>query len=189
MKVEYFPIEGVPGKYFECPRGVGTMTPTACAENFRRSKNRTRKYSRFRCERCEIGALHLAEKDGVPVSDVFVPAVSGKKICPRCLRPSSRMIGGVLCVSCYNRQREAMIGVDRGRRVKRKKPVPFRVMVFKETMTMVVQVDAAYSLLEAAITACRMTGAKRFGWCMRGVSNDVSFDRPRLPALRRQDFV
>jgi hypothetical protein len=31
-------------------------------------------------------------------------------VCPRCLRPAPRLINGWLCVSCYNRHREVLVG-------------------------------------------------------------------------------
>lgn len=36
-----------------------------------------------------------------------------KRVCPRCTRPASRLINGQHCVSCYNRQREVLIGRNR----------------------------------------------------------------------------
>jgi hypothetical protein len=35
-----------------------------------------------------------------------------RKVCPRCERPSARLINGRGCISCYNRTREAVLGAN-----------------------------------------------------------------------------
>jgi hypothetical protein len=57
-----------------------------------------------KCRDCRIGAAHAGERH-VHHSKIF-----DLGICPRCRRGGSRMIGGRLCVSCYNREREFKIG-------------------------------------------------------------------------------
>lgn len=55
------------------------------------------------CVNCPIGARHAGEK--------FHPSqFYQSNLCARCNRPSSRLIHDLHCPSCYNRQREWIIG-------------------------------------------------------------------------------
>src|SRR5450759_2593872 len=58
------------------------------------------------CHTCPIGARNA----GREMEAVFQPAAALACYCPRCNRPASRLINGRLCISCYNRDREAAIG-------------------------------------------------------------------------------
>ena len=60
------------------------------------------------CRTCPIGAKNA----GTPMEAVFQPAAVLACICPRCDRPAARLINKRLCISCYNRDREALIGRD-----------------------------------------------------------------------------
>ena len=60
------------------------------------------------CRTCPTGA-HNA---GRAAEAVFVPAAILATYCPRCALPAPRLIGGRLCISCYNRDREALVGRD-----------------------------------------------------------------------------
>src|ERR1035437_9016007 len=55
------------------------------------------------CHTCPIGARNA----GREVEAVFQPAAALAAYCPRCSKPASRLINGRLCISCYNRDREA----------------------------------------------------------------------------------
>jgi hypothetical protein len=57
-----------------------------------------------RCAGCTVGAEHAGEKV------VAVSPVQAHKICCRCFRSSSRLIRGVICVSCFNRELELVKG-------------------------------------------------------------------------------
>jgi hypothetical protein len=57
-----------------------------------------------KCRDCRIGAAHAGERH------IHRSAIFDMAICPRCRRGGARMIGGRLCVSCYNREREFKIG-------------------------------------------------------------------------------
>ena len=65
------------------------------------------------CRTCPIGAKNA----GREVEAVFQPAAALARICPRCTRPASRLIKERHCISCYNRDQEALRGRDaKGRR-------------------------------------------------------------------------
>jgi hypothetical protein len=57
-----------------------------------------------RCGKCQVGAGHA----GVTGSS-FSP-LRGTMTCARCHRTDQRLIGGNVCVSCYNRAREWLSG-------------------------------------------------------------------------------
>jgi hypothetical protein len=62
--------------------------------------------ARFACRNCSIGAGNA----GRVVAPAAVALDEIRMICPRCERVASRLIKGKLCVSCYNRQREVIVG-------------------------------------------------------------------------------
>lgn len=103
--VEHFEIPGVPGEYFQCPYGLGVMSVSACAKNFALAATpESRRVCRLsRCDGCEVGCSH-AGGDAPPARP------NAGLTCSRCERPASRLIRGLVCVSCYNREREVLIG-------------------------------------------------------------------------------
>ena len=99
--IAYQTLDGISGRYFECLTMRATLTPRACALNFAASTVLGEgRYAS--CHRCKIGRARAGEKAGSESVDV------GWRCC-RC-GPSgqSRIIGGTLCVSCYNRTREVI---------------------------------------------------------------------------------
>ena len=56
------------------------------------------------CRSCPVGASH-AGSAFVAMSRLF-----GAKLCPRCRFGATRIIGGRVCVNCYNREREMACG-------------------------------------------------------------------------------
>lgn len=69
---------------------------------------------RLACVTCPIGAANSGREISPVAEDVAILS----KVCPRCFRQSDRLIKGVHCVSCYNRQVEA----DKGRNRKGTRP-------------------------------------------------------------------
>jgi hypothetical protein len=63
---------------------------------------------RQKCRRCPIGALNLGTDKHLECSVLF-----RSKICARCQRQSSRLVRGVVCVSCYNRELENAKGLNK----------------------------------------------------------------------------
>ena len=104
--INYRELAGIPGHYFDCGRMRAVLTPEACASNFLSSAILGEgRYAS--CYRCPIGHGHAGEAGGQdPASD------RGWRCC-RC-GPSgqSRIIGRTLCVSCYNRTKEALLQRD-----------------------------------------------------------------------------
>ena len=88
------------------------LTPAGCAKLWLSANGRDKPQSwegRAACVGCFTGAANA----GQPIERAQEAATEWRTICPRCRRPSARMIFGEHCVSCYNRGREAAAGRDR----------------------------------------------------------------------------
>lgn len=106
--IKYFSRSDCPGTFFDCERLCATLTTASCEKRWKAANDKARKPDPcdplLRCKACDVGAAHSGEKT-VKSNPLF-----GSRICSRCQRPSDRLVGGELCVSCYNRQREYRIG-------------------------------------------------------------------------------
>ena len=108
--VEYFEISDLlPGvKQFTCARYRATLSVESCADRFRKANGNDPDVHVDRyheCRRCPLGALHSGAG-----RDLNLGRVSRVTICGRCRAGATRLIGKHLCVSCYNRQREWLLG-------------------------------------------------------------------------------
>lgn len=102
--VDYFRMDGVPGKlYFRCDRMRATLSTSSCADMWRR-EDEDNDGTHAACRLCPLGALHAGE-----VAASMSP-LKGTLTCARCHRVAGRLIGGMLCVSCQNRQYEVLKG-------------------------------------------------------------------------------
>lgn len=111
--VDYFERQDVPGKvFFQCDRMRAKLSTTSCASMWRKA-DEINDGSHSACRLCPIGAVHAGE-----VAASMSP-LKGSLTCARCHRTSMRLIGKMVCVSCYNRAREAVLG----RNAKGKAPV------------------------------------------------------------------
>lgn len=101
---EYTTNPQVPGKvFFRCDRMRGTLSTTSCADMWRKA-NDALDGTCGNCMRCPLGAVHAGE-----VAASMSP-LKGTLTCAACHRPAARLIHKHLCVSCYNRRREVVIG-------------------------------------------------------------------------------
>lgn len=98
--IEYFEIEGVKGRYFACTRLRATLSVATCISRHKAASDGETNIS---CHRCPVGAAHCGKK-------LEAPSLLSSKICARCLKQSTRIVHGRLCVSCYNRTREVHRG-------------------------------------------------------------------------------
>lgn len=92
MEIQYREI--LPGYIgFDCPRLRATLSAANCADNWRHRKC-------LSCNGCPIGAEHAGEKPAPPTRT--------RLPCVRCGRSDLRLLSRCLCISCYNRLREAV---------------------------------------------------------------------------------
>lgn len=164
IEVEYFSIEGAPGRYLRCPSGMGTLSDKACGDSHKLSwqPESIACGRRFQCRNCLIGKLHAGELFGK--ESVFYRKV----FCCRCERSANRLIHGSVCVSCYNRERELRIGRNaRGTAPIGLKPLhPATLLVADKVSVSVRRFDAVTGIKEAILTYARMHDERlRFGWC------------------------
>jgi hypothetical protein len=86
-----------------------------------------------KCRGCSIGARHA----GQPVAEGLEEAPDQARAaitCTRCGEGGTKIVDGRLCISCYNREREVIRGVNRrGNAPVRAKPLrPFAAVVLDD---------------------------------------------------------
>lgn len=101
---------------FTCPNMPGglRLSVASCADSYRRGKTAQAWQTLHHCKGCAIGALHAGE----------APPVEKPRYRCSCGAQSTRLIQGVLCVSCYNRLAEAL----KGRNARGKRPLKWRAV-------------------------------------------------------------
>jgi hypothetical protein len=109
--VQYETKEGLPGEYFRCERLRGSLSVASCAQRWRTAKDPKNEVYGM-CRGCPIGAAHAGQVCDNPEQ--------GRKVCVRCDEPTTRLIHGLYCPSCINRQYE----VEKGRNGKGTAPQP-----------------------------------------------------------------
>lgn len=176
--MEYFEIEGAPGRYFDCPAGMGRLSENFCAGSYKlanepKSIERGR---RFQCRHCKVGAGH-AGKDVAPDS-----LIHGSAVCQRCGKGAWRLVHG-RCVSCYNRTLELKRGFNRkGQALARTKPlIKIDLIVAYGRELVQHRIDEVSTLTEAAIVILKTRPGGVFG------RPAICFDKSRLQGLRGAD--
>lgn len=105
--VEYFTYPEMPDRpMFRCEPMRATLQVQKCAEMWREANGKTPPERLAKCRNCPIGAAHAGE------ASFEVSVLRGSGICSRCHRGGMRLIGGDICVSCWNRQREVIRGFN-----------------------------------------------------------------------------
>lgn len=166
MKVEYETVEGVSGQYFRCPFGVANLLSTkACAGlyNEAMSPRGLREGLRYQCRACPVGAQHA----GVSVETASGSRFLGSLYCSRCHGSARRLIRGSICVSCYNREREVLIGRNAkgGKPIHGKAVAPTTVGCVVEGVVSVRRMDRVASRVEAVLSVLRNESKSvTFGW-------------------------
>jgi len=151
--VDYFELPELPGKpMFTCQRRAATLQPGACAAMWRTANDNLSPNRTLACRGCQIGADHA----DVPNSSSS--QIRGVAMCVRCHRVGLRLVAGhTLCVSCWNREREYLVG----RNARGKPPVTHPVLHRTQAWGVVSGVvqgwalARATSVLEALVMALR----------------------------------
>jgi hypothetical protein len=175
----YFKIEGCERLFFKCAALRSTLSKEACGENCRRAQHldERRVTCQHACRRCPIGAAHAGVK--LPHESPF----RGASICPRCRKFAGRMIAGMRCISCQNREYE----FKKGKNAKGSKPAltlePRRLGViagYGEPDAKFIELRAEHTkdAIELALVALR-AAAGRSAFCRA----------MRRPATAAADFV
>ena len=113
--VLYQTLPEAPGRYFRCDR-YGLMNTDACTRNFAVAPGLAATGRLSGCIACPAGAMHSIFTPPEPASESV-------GVCIRCRRDPLdgsqyrstrtgrlRMVrGGLLCVSCFNREREVIL--------------------------------------------------------------------------------
>lgn len=106
--IEYSTRDDCPGTFFRCDKMSATITVASCSRMWAQANEKGKKQDPcdrlHHCQLCPIGAKH----SGVDL--VISSPLYGARICSRCNKPSRRLINDEYCPSCYNRQREVLIG-------------------------------------------------------------------------------
>lgn len=105
--VTYAANSSAPGlKLFPCSRLRATMSQGGCAKRWATAQvAKGQQAEAFEaCRSCAIGASHAG------LAHVHHSPFYGAAICPRCEEGNTRIIGGRLCINCYNRERELLAG-------------------------------------------------------------------------------
>ena len=123
--IEYTEIPQMPGeRFFNCERLSAMLRPAACAQRHRDALSSANGLHSA-CRRCPIGVAHAENSSSkVPVS--MMPHTA----CARCGARSQRLVNKRLCVSCYNREREARVG----RNARGKSPICFQPVHRRDVM-------------------------------------------------------
>lgn len=166
--VEYFTIKELPDKpMFRCERRNATLQVGSCAAIWKTANGKHGAECNAICRTCPLGALHAGEGDAV------MSQLRGVEICARCHRVGMRLIGGDLCVSCWNRQREVIVGKN----ARGKKPLnhpavsPHVITVMTGKRLVSIKRSHAVCTEELVITALRDSQRQVFfGFNARGAS-------------------
>lgn len=141
---------------FRCEARALSLTPQRCAQQWQDAQNHRPDawQGNWHCRACAIGAARAGKTLPSHGDDAL------RNTCPRCFRLSDRLIGGALCVSCYNREREA----KRGRNAKGTVPRiaaklhPETVAVVQGPRRSILHYDSVVGRDEAIMRAYRAMG-------------------------------
>lgn len=100
---------------FRCDRQAMTLSRAGCARLWQAAQDQAPKpfESKWHCRACPIGAANAGQAAPQDAADEAAAVIALEDLCPRCYRTGNRLIGGHLCVSCYNRAREVARGKNR----------------------------------------------------------------------------
>ncbi|MDO3518138.1 hypothetical protein [Ralstonia pseudosolanacearum] len=180
---EYFEMPELPGRvYFACAPLRCTLSVDACVANWRASIEASVVGGNVQCKHCPVGARHAGG------ADANTSPLRGTLTCARCHRGSTRLIRGMICVSCYNREREAL----QGRNGKGNAPVLLTAeMLGRRSISYLAGGEVRTKVVERAVDTVEVVvavlrdekQAPRFGWRAPGLrraeeGSDTAVDRP-----------
>lgn len=153
MRMQYFTIPELPDKpMFRCDKLNASLQVSSCASMWLSVNQPNSQASpTSRCKGCSIGANHAG------VKDASTSKITGNAMCARCHRTGSRLVGKHLCVSCWNRQREYLIGKNRRGVPPKHHPKLYEdaVKVMMDGVVFVIRLPLVASRLEIVVSAIR----------------------------------
>jgi len=154
---------------FHCTQRKLTLTRAGCARlHSSCGRDRPKPWEgRHGCMFCATGAENRRHLAGLPEPPIFIAALPWRSTCGRCLRKSDRIIHKSLCVSCYNRDREARLGHNAkgGRPMLCDQLRPQVIVVAEEGRVRQVRQDLATGALELMLGVIKaVSGPVAFGW-------------------------
>lgn len=167
--VVYFERAELPGVMaFNCDKLRATLSVSNCADMWRKA-NHDNVERLSRCKTCPVGAVHAGE------TAASMSPFMGQCVCARCHRTATRLIGKHLCISCWNRQREWVIGKN----AKGSKPVKLgplarrtlRYMCGDEPTT--TTIDLTHDTTEMIVAVLR-AARKRVQFSFNGMPNGIN---------------
>lgn len=160
MEIEYFKIEGVEGDYFACERLRATLKRDTCAARYKAS---VAGEVNVGCWRCPVGAHHCGEA-------VKPKSIESSKLCARCLKYSERIVHNRLCVICYNRTREVLVGKNaKGTKPRNLQIYPDQVRVMRNGTWRVVRVENVSKFAETVASEAKRGAGAAFAWSSTGI--------------------
>ena len=152
MKLDYFTIPELPNKpMFRCERRSASLQAANCARMWNDANGPKATQLTSPCKNCNIGAHHAG------VDNASQSPITGSPICARCERTGLRMVGNHICVSCWNREREYLIGKNR-RGVKPKHHPTLHRMAIRflcDSEVRTISIPTAATLKELVISCLR----------------------------------
>lgn len=166
--IVYFERPEIPGvQAFRCDKLSATLSVSNCATMWRQA-NHANLERMSRCKTCMVGAVHAGE------TAASMSPFMGRCVCARCHNTAPRLIGKHLCVSCYNRQREYMIGKNsKGSAPTKMRPLARRTVRYfaadePRTLTMDHTADTA-ELMVAVLRDCKKSVIFSFNAVAHGI--------------------
>lgn len=161
--VEYFAENGITN-LFNCPSGLGKMSATFCGQLHCKANTKAHiSEHRYKsCRFCLVGQLHSGKRQKASGSRLYASL-----LCSRCLRVSNRLVGGKVCVSCYNRFRENVAGLNaKGNPLKLvRKYHSVSLLLVKENTVTLREVSEVMSTVEGVVSVLLSeTENVTFGW-------------------------
>lgn len=166
---------------FRCDRQAMTLTRGGCARLWESLKDKPPQpfEGRWQCRACPIGAAHAGVAEPQAEADTAATEIALEGLCPRCERKGNRLIGGHLCVSCYNRAREIVRGKNR------KGNPPKVVQARLAPLTLIVADPEAAHTSRATIFASVTGGAEAMLTAAKAAhGGSLIFARAKAPVLQ-----
>jgi len=149
--IVYFERPEVPGKLaFRCDRLRATLSVDSCTRMWRQA-NHENVERLGQCKSCPAGAVHAGE------TAASMSPLMGQCVCARCHRTAIRLIGKHLCVSCWNRQREWILGKNsKGSKPTKMGPLLRRSIRYRKgDESAVKELDLSASITELVVSVLR----------------------------------